>query len=152
MIQDPLTTWDGPFPYDELAAAGITPASTHKQVVDDAPFALMVSGGLTSRAQRALDELRDPERRLVADFLLYDVDLAGEIDGARESLGPADGEPEVVTEVLSTTPGWLAILATQIAQAARQVTGSADPAVPDRPEPGALPVLPLIDALIEFDR
>jgi hypothetical protein len=147
MIQDPSTMWDGPFPYDELAPAGITPQSSHDQVVNDAPFTLMTSGLLTARSQRALDELRDLERRLVVDFLLYDVDLPAEIARARQRPRPAQDEPAAVADELSATPRWLMTLAAQLAAAAP------DPAsgVPERPGPHAFPVLALIDQLIEFD-
>jgi hypothetical protein len=147
MIKDPGTTWDGPYPYDELAAAGITPDSTQREVADEAPFTLMTQGLLTTRAQRAMEELRDPQRRLVADFLLYDVDLAADIERTGERLGPLPGEPEAVTEVLSPRPGWLATMAQAIATMARDTTD-----IPGHPAPDALAVAPLIDTLIEFDR
>jgi hypothetical protein len=147
MIKDPDTTWDGPFPYDELAAAGITPDSTQREVADEAPFTLMTLGLLTTRAQRAVEELRDPQRRLVADFLLYDIDLAADIERTADRLGPLPGEPEAVTETLSPRPGWLTTMAQAIAATARDTTG-----IPGRPALDALAVGPLIDTLIEFDR
>lgn len=147
MIKDPDTTWDGPFPYDVLAEAGITPDSTQREVADEAPFTLMTSGLLTPRAQRALDELRDPQRRLVADFLLYDIDVAAGIERLASRLGPLPGEPDAVTETLSPRPGWLSTLAETIA-----ATCDPAPRIPERPRPGTLAVAPLIDMLIEFDR
>lgn len=70
MIKDPDTVWEGGFPYDALAAEGITPASTHREVID-LPFRLMRDRRHTRPVQVAHDELRQLHRRLVLDLLMY---------------------------------------------------------------------------------
>ena len=85
MLKDPLTQCDGPFPYDVLAAAGITPESSMKEVME-ASFDLMSQGMMTPEVRRAWDELRLTPRRLFVDFFLYQVDLMAEIDQASEQL------------------------------------------------------------------
>jgi len=70
MIKDPDTVWDGGFPYDTLAAEGITPDSTHQEVID-LPFRLMRHGRYSLPVQLAHDELRQLSRRLVLDLLMY---------------------------------------------------------------------------------
>jgi hypothetical protein len=87
MLKDPLTGWDGPFPYDALAPAGITPAASMKQVVD-ASFDLMAQGAMSPEVREAWDQLRIPRRRLFVDFFLYDVDLREEVARERSELQP----------------------------------------------------------------
>jgi hypothetical protein len=164
VIKDPLTAWDdGPYPYDELSETGVTPESSQAQIVDDAPFELMISGTMNPRAQKALDELGDPQRRLVADFLLYDVDLAEEIARARERLARAPAEPPEVTEALVMSLEVIKEQASELASAdpasSPDTPGAAGnshapgaPDVPERPDSAAFPAQSLIDDLIQFDR
>ncbi|MFC4857373.1 hypothetical protein [Actinophytocola glycyrrhizae] len=67
-MKDPLTAWDGEFPYDVLA--GISPESSHAEV-QDAPFKLMRENRFTRDAQVAWEELRHVERRLFVDLFVY---------------------------------------------------------------------------------
>jgi len=85
MTTDPLAQWEGIFPYDALAAVGITPRSSMREV-RDASFDLMAKGRMTPEARRAWDELRLVVTRLVVDFFLYEVDLAEELPQACEQL------------------------------------------------------------------
>lgn len=83
MFKDPLLRWSGPFPYEALALAGITPDSTQRHILD-ASFDLMAEGLMTPERRQAWDELRLVSRRLVVDFFLYPVDLPAAADGDRE--------------------------------------------------------------------
>jgi hypothetical protein len=74
MFKDPLLRWSGPFPYDSLAPAGITPDSTTREILD-ASFDLMAQGRMTPEVRQAWDELRRIPQRLVVDFFLYPVDV-----------------------------------------------------------------------------
>ena len=87
MIKDPELKWNGPFPYDVLAAAGLTPHSTMREV-KDASFVLMARDAMTPEVRAAWDELRLTPRRLLADFFLYPTDLPAEADPAA---GPDTG-------------------------------------------------------------
>lgn len=73
MIEDPLTSWPGRFPYQALAGAGITPLSTQDEV-EDVAFTLMAEGAMNPTTQQAWRRLRDVPTRLVVDLLLYDID------------------------------------------------------------------------------
>ncbi|GAA4232488.1 hypothetical protein GCM10022254_32470 [Actinomadura meridiana] len=75
MIEDPLTTWPGGFPYRVLADAGITPRSTRADV-EAAAFTLMAEGMMNPTTQQAWSRLRDVPSRLLMDLLLYDIDDA----------------------------------------------------------------------------
>jgi len=85
MFKDPATRWDGTFPYDALAPAGITPGSSAKEILD-ASYELMARCLMTPVVRRAWDELRAPDRRLVADFFMYEVDLPSEVAAAAERI------------------------------------------------------------------
>lgn len=85
MFKDPLTQWDGLFPYDALAVAGITPESSMREILD-VSFDLIAKRLMTQEIRKAWDELRLPQRRLVVDFFLYHVDLGAEIARSRETL------------------------------------------------------------------
>lgn len=85
MLKDPLTQWNGSFPYDVLAGIGITPASTMREILDTS-FDLMAAGQMTPEVRRAWDELRIADRRMVVDFFLYQIDLAVELTREREAL------------------------------------------------------------------
>lgn len=71
-MQDPLLDWDGVFPYDALAAVGVTPQSTMQQI-RDVSFDLMARG-MSVEERAAWDQLRLVEKRLVVDFFLYQTD------------------------------------------------------------------------------
>ena len=83
MLKDPLTKWNGHFPYDALAAVGITPASSMAEILD-ASFELMMQGLMSAAVRQAWDELRSTERRLFVDFFLYQLDLSAEMARAAE--------------------------------------------------------------------
>lgn len=85
MFKDPAARWEGEYPYDALAPVGVTPASTAREILD-ASYELMARCLMTSSVRRAWDELRAPDRRLVVDFFLYDVDLASVIAHASEHI------------------------------------------------------------------
>lgn len=74
MLKDPAMRWPGGFPYDHLAAAGITPEAS-MEAVREASFVLMARGALDAEARRAWDALRRTRQRLVVDFFLYDLEL-----------------------------------------------------------------------------
>jgi hypothetical protein len=147
VIEDPSTTWPGQFPYRALAAVGITPASTHAEV-EEATFTLMTEGLMNPATQQAWRLLRDVPGRLLADLLLYDVDLAPlQDDVAAELANP--GEPPEVTEALTTIPAdVLACLADELADL--RVEPPDPPVVPA----GlcAFPTPSFVDGLIRFDR
>lgn len=98
MVKDPLTKWDGLFPYDALNAVGITPASSMKEIMD-ASFELMVQGLMTPEIRQAWDQLRFPEKRLFVDFFLYQVDLPAEIARLSEELADTALEEIETTDV-----------------------------------------------------
>lgn len=69
-MKDPLALWDGPFPYDVFADAGISPKSTHAEV-KNVTYALMRNNQFTQEAQAAWNELRLLDRRLFVDLFVY---------------------------------------------------------------------------------
>lgn len=75
MHKDPLSRWPEPHPYDLLAEVGVTPTSSHREVLD-VSFVLMERGALPPAVRAAWDELRNLERRLAIDFFLYDLQPA----------------------------------------------------------------------------
>lgn len=86
MIKDPSTSWDGgPFPYDALAEVGVTPWTSHADL-QDVSFDLLARRLMTPVTQQAWDELRVVRRRMAAELLLYDVDLASEVTSAGAAL------------------------------------------------------------------
>ena len=85
MVKDPLTKWDGPFPYDALASVGITPNSTMKEVMD-ASFELMAQGLMTPEVRAGWDKLRLKGNRLLVDFFLYQFDPQEKLNAAMERL------------------------------------------------------------------
>jgi hypothetical protein len=80
VLKDPLTEWEGGFPYDLLAPAGITPESTAKEV-KDAPFILMEQRAMSPESTRAWEILRRPDQRLMVDFFMLDEQPAPESGG-----------------------------------------------------------------------
>jgi hypothetical protein len=143
VIEDPLTAWeDGPFPYDAVAAAGVTPWTSQARVEE------LAAG---SQSPRAWDELRTVRRRLLADLMLYPVDPATEIAGARAQVERALAEPgeplEVAEELRFRAPppeDWAEELGPMELPEPQEVPSYAefDSLTPDA----------LIDQLIEFDR
>jgi hypothetical protein len=144
VIQDPLTVWDGPYPYDVLAPVGVTPELTHKEM-QDVSFALMRGGLMGPRTHQAWDELRTLRRRLLIDLLLYDVGPAEEIAPAREPVeeepGPADSPPKDQKGPLRGTPMLAAL---------RDLCPPSDTA--RGPEPRAPAEPGRLDHMIRFDR
>ncbi len=69
-MKDPLTEWDGPFPYDVFADIGISPESSHAEV-QNASFALLRENRFDRAARAAWDELRLLDRRLFVDLFVY---------------------------------------------------------------------------------
>jgi hypothetical protein len=98
MVKDPLTKWDGLFPYDALAPVGITPNSSMREVMD-ASFELMVQGLMTPEIRAAWDELRIKQKRLFVDFFLYQFDLDEEFNKAMEALNGRLAELTKVPDV-----------------------------------------------------
>ncbi|MFC9428330.1 hypothetical protein [Streptomyces sp. NPDC056987] len=153
MIKDPLTEWDGPFPYNELTVAGVTPDTTHAAMAD-VSFDLMTRRLMNARTQNAWHELRDLRRRLLADVLLYDIDPAEEVARARADLAAerdaagGGGEPPEVARALSVPVAWLDALAGELSAVEVPVPEAAGPA----PGLGVFPSGALIDSLIRFDR
>ncbi|MFJ2773960.1 hypothetical protein [Streptomyces sp. NPDC087300] len=85
MIKDPRASWEGPFPYDALAPAGVTPWTSHADM-QDVSFELLARHLMTPVTQQAWDELRTVRRRLLVDLFLYDVDPAAELPLAAEEI------------------------------------------------------------------
>lgn len=107
MIHDPSTMWDGPFPYEVLAPAGAGPDTPHTEM-QDLSFELMSRRLMTPRTQHAWHELRTTRRRLLADVLLYDVEMGTALPAAREeaeeALSAPAGPPPCAEEWLR--PPW----------------------------------------------
>jgi hypothetical protein len=150
VIKDPLTAWDGPFPYDELAPVGVTPEVSHAAMAD-VSFELMTRRMMNSRTQKAWDELRTMRRRLLIDLLLYDVDPAEELGRARTALAAErsdPGEPPQVAQALTISAGFLDELAGELAD----VELPEPPPLGHDPQFGMFPSSVSYDDLIQFDR
>jgi hypothetical protein len=150
VIKDPLTVWDGQFPYDALAPAGITPGSTREEV-EDASFTLMAEGLMNPATQKAWHELRDLQRRLLVDFLLYDIDPLTDIGAARDRIRQQLADPGEPAELAAaiTVP---AELLDGLAEELNEITIEAPPP-PDVPAAlAAIPSRHLMDSLVHFDR
>lgn len=100
LLKDPDLPWEGPFPYDELAArllavgaAPVGPEST-AEVIKDAFFDLMAGGSAPQEARAAWDALRLIDERLVADFFLYEVPEP-DVDRALAELARSDPPVEL---------------------------------------------------------
>ncbi|MFE0138184.1 hypothetical protein ACFWY6_42560 [Streptomyces sp. NPDC059037] len=90
MIKDPETNWDGgPFPYDALAEVGVTPWTTHA-ALQDISFELLARRLMTPVTQQAWDDLRSVRRRMLAELLLYDVDLTDGMAPPEATARPLD--------------------------------------------------------------
>jgi len=82
LIKDPHLSWPSEFPYERLSESlrqighpGIDPNSSAKQI-NDALFDLMAAGKPSTEDRLAWDELRYLDRRLLADFFMYSLDIA----------------------------------------------------------------------------
>lgn len=155
MIMDPLTVWNGPFPYEVLAPAGVTPEFTHAEM-DAVSSTLMTRGLLRDpKTHKAWHELHNIQRRLLADFLLYDVDAAAEIAQARARIAEelADPkEPPEVARALRVPAELLEELADELAGELRGVALEPPGPVPELPHSEPVPPPSLINDLIQFDR
>jgi hypothetical protein len=63
----------GTYPYEALAGAAITPASSHAAVLDGV-IPLQAAGTFSQDMRRAWDELLSLPRRLAIDFFLFNPD------------------------------------------------------------------------------
>ncbi|GAA2041510.1 hypothetical protein GCM10009839_49970 [Catenulispora yoronensis] len=151
MIRDPLAEWDGPYPYDELADIGVTPDYTHK-AMGEVTFTLMTQSKLSGRARQAWHELNDLQNRLLIDFLLYDVDLVGEIQAARGRTAPEPVELDEPPRLAGATELPREML-TGLADEFRATT-SLDELLPIRvlQDVDMYPPLSVIDGLLRFDK
>ena len=77
-------------PYDALSEAGITRASTMKQVLEAAAD-LIEQGLWTSDKRAAWDDLRTVERRLWVDFFCYPATTEEIIDALADFCGEQPG-------------------------------------------------------------
>lgn len=150
MLKDPLTAWDGPYPYDVLALVEVTPHHSHAEILD-LSYELMERGLMTPLARIAWEELRRVERRLLADLLLYDLDPQTEVAAASAAIDAElrrPGPPQYAEEALELRPELLDELAGEL----RSV--ELDPPSPIGVIPEfADPTPPgLLDDLIRFDR
>jgi hypothetical protein len=81
LLDDPHLPRERPSPYrqlsDRLAEVGQPPVGPNAtgEVVNDLLFELMQAGGVSALDRAAWDELRQVERRLVVDFLMYEVPI-----------------------------------------------------------------------------
>jgi hypothetical protein len=147
MLSDPQLPWDGPFPYDALARAGITPLSPMKAVVD-ASYDLMFENAMTPEIRRSWDQLRLPQERLFVDFSLYRLDWPAALERAAASVA----SQSVAARVPVDLAAWLTITPEEVASivAEREVPTEPVDIVP----PSDLdwtPPLPSTD-FIEYDR
>lgn len=118
LVKDPHLPWLGDFPYDRLNAALallgrplVGPSSTAREVLD-VSFHLMESGRPVAAAERAAwDELRLVERRLLADFFLYEAAPLpdGALDAERWALPVPVEMPDLL--LLAADPPDLAAIA-----------------------------------------
>jgi len=95
LLGDPDLPWDGPMPYEylaarltEIGAQAIGPDSP-ASVIRDAFFDLMGGGPPTQEARIVWDMLRRIDDRLVVDFFLYEVPPQ-DVESALAELGRAE--------------------------------------------------------------
>lgn len=139
MLTDPQAGRDGGFPYDLLAEAGITPSSSMKEI-RDASFLLMEQGRWSPEVRAAWDELRMVERRLAADFLLYEVDVGAEAASTRQAVLAA------LEQQSRTSPAELCDLDGELREITLDCLAAPETAAFDQPPP-----LPGAD-IVELDR
>jgi hypothetical protein len=87
MEKDENLIWEGGFPYDVLAEAGITPASNAGEVLDSLKY-FRKRKRLTTEVKAAWEKLRLVKSRLFLDFFLYNVDPGSVVDEEREDEYP----------------------------------------------------------------
>jgi hypothetical protein len=146
VIKDPWTVWSGPFPYDVLASAGVTPHSRMREI----PFDPLAQG-MPPETRKALEELRSVRRRLLVDLMLYPVDPAAATASALAHVERAlatPGEPPEVAEALEFRPpppqDW--------AEELGELDLPAPQDVPSYAEFDSVSPAGLLDELIRFDR
>jgi hypothetical protein len=149
VIKDPWLVWPGPFPYDVLAPAGVTPHMSHSRM-QNVTYDLMEMG-MRPETHKAWDELRSVRRRLLVDLMLYPVDPAAETASAlahleRELATP--GEPPEVAEALEFRPPPPADWAEELGELSLPEA----PDVPSYAEFDSVTPAALLDELIRFDR
>jgi hypothetical protein len=152
MVKDPLTRWEGMFPYDALSKANISPDSTMEEI-RDGPFILLEKGEMTPEVRQAWDELRFAESRLVVDFFLYRISLSQEIARLRETLDELLLAEDTRPYVVSSAPAGFEEELRGINREFREIPFNSE-------EIDILSILPRIDAssrffedgLIKFDR
>jgi hypothetical protein len=148
VIEDPLTTWPGQFPYRVLADVGITPWSTQADV-EDAAFMLMAEGMMNPITQQAWRRLRDVPSRLLVDLLMYDLDQEADIGRLLKEITQELTRPAEPSEAPTTLP---LELMTGLAQELADVPVE-PPAPPDVPaDLCVFPTPSFLDGLIRFDR
>ncbi|OLB75767.1 MAG: hypothetical protein AUI14_20435 [Actinobacteria bacterium 13_2_20CM_2_71_6] len=108
LVADPYALRDPTFPYLALRAAGITPAATPEEI-NDAPFTLMESGGMSWSERVAWDHLRSPARRLRLDALLYPVADLDELRARLTALVP-DRPGQLLDGLCAALPGHAPLL------------------------------------------
>ena len=87
MYKDPDTTWEGEFPYDALAPAGITPHSSMRELRASKRY--FTKNHQIGKVHRAYTVLKEVQGRLFVDFFLYRTGMQpGAGPGAEEG---ADG-------------------------------------------------------------
>ncbi|WP_158630448.1 hypothetical protein [Glycomyces terrestris] len=150
MIRDPRPAWDGRYPYEALEPAGIGPHSTQEEV-ENASFTLMTSGLMNAATQAAWDELREVPKRLLADALLYDVDLPAAVAEARARLERERAEAAAPPPVPPQRETALELLAS-IGDDLPPVEARPAPPVDVSAELAAFPPRHLLDTLIRFDQ
>ena len=75
MYQEDEIVWEGLFPYEVLAPAGITPDSSMKEVQEAMRYFMRQGQGMV--ADKAWHTLKKSRQRLVVDFFLYQLPMDG---------------------------------------------------------------------------
>ena len=92
-MTDRLMQWlGGESPYEVLSDAGITPASSMKEILE-AAAELIESGLWTPLKRAAWDELRTIERRLWVDFFRYPATIDEVVAAFTDLCGPEPAVP-----------------------------------------------------------
>jgi len=102
LVRDPVSCWDGVFPYVALEPAGITPDSPQKNI-RDASFVLMEKGLMTPEGRLAWDQLRSVSGRLKVDALMFGARHTETLRRLQQMLEPASG-PELIQQVREAAP------------------------------------------------
>jgi hypothetical protein len=75
MVQDPEMSWEGDFPYDVLAPAGITPYSSIREIQKSMGY--FIDRNMVEETQTLRNLLRQVKNRLFYDFFFYRLELPG---------------------------------------------------------------------------